>query len=75
MVTIRFPRASTPTARLEIFDGIKRLGSFSIKDQRDHAYVLDFRSGLAKAELTERLKELAASPAGFEYALKEDGKD
>lgn len=75
MVTIRFPRASTLTARLEIFDGIKRLGSFNIKDQRDHAYTLDFRSGLAIAALTERLKELAGSPSGFEYEIKEDGKD
>lgn len=71
VVSIRFPGTSTPNSRLDIFDGIKKFGIFSIQNQRNHLYSLEFRSELPRSGLEEKFKELAGAPALFEYAIVE----
>lgn len=80
IVPIKFIDKSSVLAQLAIFDAIKKLGTFSIQDQRDHVYILLFRSELATEELEERLKEIAGPAGSFNYtvcgcdATEENGK-
>ena len=70
-VSIRFPGTSTANMRLDIFDGIKKLGVFSIKNQKDHVYSLDFRSEFIDDVFKERLQELAGPTRLFEYTIED----
>lgn len=71
IVSIKFIDKSSVLAQLAIFDAIKKLGTFSIQDQRDHVYILLFRSELATEELEERLKEIAGPTNLFNYTVCE----
>ena len=70
-VSVKFIDKSGITTQLGVFDGIKKLGTFSIQDQRDHIYILDFKSELTKDKLEERLKELAGPAKLFDYTVEE----
>lgn len=69
IVSIKFPANSTVLAQLNIFDAIKKLGTFSIQDQKDHVYILLFRSELTTEGLEERLKEIAGPAGSFNYTV------
>lgn len=70
-VSIRFHGASVTNMRLDVFDAIKGLGVFSIQNQKDHLYTLDFRTQFTKSGLEERLGELAGPAKRFEYTVEE----
>ena len=70
-VSVKFIDKSGITTQLGVFDGIKKLGAFSIQDQRNHVYILDFKSELTKDGMEERLKELAGPAKLFDYAVEE----
>lgn len=69
IVSIKFIDKSSVLAQLAIFDAIKKLGTFSIQDQRDHVYILLFRSELTTEGLEERLKEIAGPAGSFNYTV------
>ena len=69
IVSIKFPARSTVLAQLTIFDAIKTFGAFSIQDQRDHVYILLFRSELTTEGIEERLKEIAGPAGLFNYTV------
>jgi len=69
-VTVKFIYKSDITALLNVFDAIKKLGTFSIQDQKDHVYILDFRSEFTKDGIEERLKELAGPAQLFSYTVR-----
>lgn len=71
IVSINFPARSTVLAQLTIFDAIKKFGAFSIQDQRDHVYILLFKSELTPAGIEERLKEIAGPAGSFNYTVCE----
>lgn len=71
IISVRFVDGSNITTQLGIFDAIKKLGVFSIQDQKNHVYILDFKSELAKDRMEERLKKIASPAPLFEYAIKE----
>lgn len=71
IVSIKFMAKSTVLAQLNIFDAIKKLGTFSIQDQRDHVYILLFKSELTTEGLEERLKEIAGPGNLFNYTVCE----
>lgn len=64
IVSIKFLAKSTVLAQLNIFDAIKKLGTFSIQDQKNHVYILLFKSEFTTEGIEERLKEIAG-PAGL----------
>lgn len=69
IVSIKFLANSNVLAQLNIFDAIKRLGTFSIQDQRDHVYILLFKSELTTEGIEERLKEIAGPAGLFNYTV------
>lgn len=71
IVSIKFIDKSNVTTQLSIFDAIKKLGAFSIQDQKNHVYILDFKSEFAKDKMEERLKEIAGPGPLFDYTVKE----
>jgi len=71
IVSIKFINKSSVLAQLAIFDAIKKLGTFSIQDQKDHVYILLFRSELTTDGLEERLKEIAGPAGSFNYTVCE----
>jgi hypothetical protein len=71
IISIKFIDKSNITTQLGIFDAIKKLGAFSIQDQKNHVYILDFKSESAKDGIEERLKELAGPGLLFDYTIKE----
>ena len=71
LVSIKFIDKSNVTTQLGVFDAIKKLGAFSIQDQKNHIYILDFKSEFAKDGMEERLKELAGPDRLFDYTVKE----
>ena len=70
-ISIKFVDKSNISTQLGIFDAIKKLGAFSIQDQKDHIYILDFKSEFAKDKMEERLKEIAGPTPLFDYTIKE----
>ena len=70
-ISIKFVDKSNISTQLGIFDAIKKLGAFSIQDQKDHVYILDFKSEFAKDKMEERLKEIAGPAPLFDYTIKE----
>ena len=80
IVSIKFLAGSNVLTQLAIFDAIKKLGTFSIQDQKDHVYILLFRSEFTTEGLEERLKEIAGPAGSFNYTvcgfdeIAEDGK-
>ncbi len=71
IVSIKFLAKSNVPAQLNIFDAIKKLGTFSIQDQRDHVYILLFKSEFTPGEIEERLKEIAGPAGLFNYTVCE----
>ena len=71
IISIKFTDGSSVTAQLGIFDAIKKLGAFSIQDQKNHIYILDFKSEFAKDKMEERLKEIAGLGPLFDCTVKE----
>lgn len=71
IVSIKFINKSSVLAQLAIFDAIKKLGTFSIQDQKDHVYILLFRSEFTTDGLEERLKEIAGPAGSFKYTVCE----
>lgn len=71
IVSIKFLAKSTVLAQLNIFDAIKKLGTFSIQDQRDHVYILLFKSEFTTEGIEERLKEIAGPANLFNYTVCE----
>lgn len=71
VISIKFVDRSNITTQLGIFDAIKKLGAFSIQDQKDHIYILDFKSEFAKDRMEERLKEIAGPAPLFNYTIEE----
>lgn len=71
IVSIKFLAKSTVLAQLNIFDAIKKLGTFSIQDQRDHVYILLFKSEFTTERIEERLKEIAGPAGLFNYTVCE----
>ena len=69
IVSIKFIDRSGVLAQLAIFDAIKKLGTFSIQDQKDHVYILLFRSEFTADGLQERLKEIAGPAGSFNYTV------
>lgn len=71
IVSIKFLTKSTVLAQLNIFDAIKKLGAFNIQDQKDHVYILLFKSELTADGIEERLKEIAGPTGLFSYTVCE----
>ncbi len=69
IVSIKFLAQSNVLKQLDVFDAIKKLGTFSIQDQKDHVYILHFRSEFTKDGIEERLKELAGPAGLFNYTV------
>jgi len=69
IVSIKFLAKSNVLTQLDIFDAIKKLGTFSIQDQRDHVYILHFKSEFTKDVMEERLKELTGPSGLFNYTV------
>ena len=69
IVSIKFLAKSSVLTQLDIFDAIKKFGTFSIQDQRDHVYILHFRSEFTKDGIEERLKELTGPDELFNYTV------
>ena len=74
IVSIKFLAKSSVLAQLEIFDAIKKFGTFSIQDQRDHVYILHFKSEFTKDGIEERLEELTGPAGLFNYTVCEFGE-
>lgn len=71
IVSIKFLANSSVLTQLEVFDAIKKLGTFNIQDQKDHVYILNFKSGSATDGIEERLKEIAGPSRLFNYTVCE----
>lgn len=71
IVSIKFLAKSSVLTQLDIFDAIKKFGTFSIQDQRDHVYILLFESELTTDGLEERLKEITGPAGLFNYTVCE----
>lgn len=71
IVSIKFINNPGVIAQLGVFDAIKKLGTFSIQDQKDHVYILLFRSDFTTDVIKERLKEIAGPAGLFDYAVRE----
>lgn len=71
VISIKFIDRSDISAQLDIFDSIKKLGALRVQDQKNHIYILDFRSSLTKDEMEKRLKEFAGPAGLFDYTIKE----
>lgn len=71
IVSIKFLAKSSVLKQLEIFDAIKKFGTFSIQDQRDHVYILLFKSEFPPEGIEERLKEIAGPAGLFNYTVCE----
>ncbi|MDO8806130.1 MAG: hypothetical protein Q7R35_17075 [Elusimicrobiota bacterium] len=71
VISVKFIDRANVTAQLSAFDAIKTLGTFSIQDQKNHVYILDFKSEFAKGAMEERLKELAGPGLLFDYTVEE----
>lgn len=69
IVSIKFLAKCNLLAQLDVFDAIKKLGAFSIQDQKDHVYILHFKSEFAKDGIEERLKELTGPDELFNYTV------
>jgi len=69
IVSIKFLAGSNVLTQLDVFDAIKKLGTFSIQDQKDHVYILHFKSEFAKDAMEERLKELTGPNGLFNYTV------
>ena len=71
IVSIKFLAKSSVLTQLDIFDAIKKFGTFSIQDQRDHVYTLHFKSEFTKDGIEERLEELTGPAGLFNYTVCE----
>ena len=69
IVSIKFLDKSSVLTQLGIFDAIKKLGTFTVQDQRDHVYILNFKSESATDAIEERLKEIAGPAGLFNYTV------
>lgn len=69
LVSIKFLGKSNITTQLDIFDAIKKLGTFSIQDQKERVYVLEFKSEFTQNWLEERLKDLMGPAGLFSYTI------
>ena len=69
IVSIKFVHKPTITTQLDIFEAIKKLGTFSIQDQKDQVYVLEFKSKFTQDWIEERLKDLAGPAKLFNYTV------
>jgi len=69
IVSIKFLAKSTVLTQLTVFDAIKKLGTFSIQDQKEHVYILHFKSELTTDGIGERLKEIAGPANLFNYTV------
>ena len=69
IVSIKFLDKSSVLKQLDIFDAIKKFGTFSIQDQRDHVYILHFKTELTMEGIEERLKELTGPAGLFNYTV------
>lgn len=69
IVSIKFLAKSNVLKQLDVFDAIKKLGAFSIQDQKDHVYILHFRSEFTKDGIEERLKEITGPDELFNYTV------
>lgn len=69
IVSIKFLANSNVLKQLDVFDAIKKLGAFSIQDQKDHVYILHFRSEFTKDGIEERLKEITGPDELFNYTV------
>ena len=68
-IAIKFIGKSNISTQLSVFDAIKKLGTFSIQDQKEHVYILHFRSEFTKDGIEERLKELTGPDELFNYTV------
>jgi len=71
IVSIKFLAKSNVITQLDTFDAIKKFGTFSIQDQRDHVYILLFKSESTTEGIEERLKEIAGPAGLFNYTVCE----
>lgn len=71
IVSIKFLDKSSVLKQLAIFDAIKKLGTFNIQDQKDHVYILHFKSESTTDGIEERLKEIAGPAKLFNYTVCE----
>lgn len=71
IVSIKFINNPGVITQLGVFDAIKKLGTFSIQDQKDHVYILLFKSELTTEGIEERLKEIAGPAGLFNYTVCE----
>ncbi len=69
IVSIKFINKPTITTQLDIFEAIKKLGTFSVQDQKDRVYILEFKSEFTLDGMEERLKELAGPAKLFNYTV------
>ncbi|MDO8805904.1 MAG: hypothetical protein Q7R35_15905 [Elusimicrobiota bacterium] len=69
IVSIKFVNKPAITTQLDIFEAIKKLGTFSIQDQKDQVYILEFKSEFTQVWLEERLKDLAGPAEVFNYTV------
>lgn len=69
IVSIKFLDKSSVLKQLGIFDAIKKLGTFSIQDLKDHVYILHFKSEFTSDVIEERLKEIAGPATQFSYTV------
>ncbi|MFH1619405.1 MAG: hypothetical protein ABIG11_05820 [bacterium] len=70
-ISVKFIDTANVNTRLNAFDALKKLGTFSVQDQKKPVYILDFKSKFAKDKMEERLKELASSAKLFDCTIEE----
>ncbi|MBU2574889.1 MAG: hypothetical protein KKH28_12510 [Elusimicrobia bacterium] len=71
IISIKFIDKASVITQLDIFDALKKLGTFRVQDQKKHVYILDFKSEFAKGKMEKRLKELAGPDRLFDYTIEE----
>ena len=71
IISIKFIDKSALNTQLDVFDALRKLGTFSIQDQKKPVSILDFTSEFTKDKMEERLKELAGPDRLFDYTIEE----
>ena len=71
IISIKFIEKCNLNTQLDVFDALRKLGTFSIQDQKKPVSILDFASEFTKDKMEERLKELAGPDRLFDYTIED----
>jgi hypothetical protein len=71
IISIKFIEKSALNTQLDVFDALRKLGTFNIQDQKKPVSILDFSSEFTKDKMEEQLKELAGPDRLFDYTIED----